>query len=822
MNKKELSLHTREQKDIINAMSMSEVVTKLTGDAPVRVSGSNYKLICPIHGKTGKGYNSTIKDDKIISCWSQGCYRGDGVFSFLDKYYLEHDGISDYLERFKKIDALLGTKLYLPIMAQNKKKEEKEKEENLFTKEFLVDKYCLEESIQMDLMMELISNKTSILNAGTGTGKTYFLAHFANYLTSNKIVDKVFFLTPRRSLVEEIGSKYADLNFKTFMGDDAYFDSEDTNIVATTHKAHRINSIMEMPELFVSDERLNTFTMESKEETYVVIIDECHLLHTSRNIVGNIEEINRLIENSAYTIFTSANTNHFYKACKDFYGIETHISVKRKERLYNLETLSIKRVDCKESEFFELVAEMCLKDNRKYLVINNNINENKAIANFINASDKNKSGKAVSINSKNKNDEEAYEKIIKNSILKERVTICTSIIDTGINIEEENITTIIVAPSRQFDDISIIQGFARVRTTKGNHGILVLKKAKNGEEKNIVKFDETLEYYKEETERLRLIFNKHMFDYFTQESYEEYKAVWGVNRDNELYENSKVLFRVDGGELNSNPMLVVDDVMLYEFTRKKVIRANYYNDKYVLNILKDINAKNIFVESMSFKATTKKEKKEKSTEVYGMIEELIKNTTLLETLTMCYEDNYKLKDIKVLSDILEESEEIAVGINRNIKKFLKLKTIEKMNIPNIRLVKSILEAFTTAAPEAELDKIKWRMYNDVYGTSKDYIKQEFLGSGDLVYTTIRDVFDGQLRNKRKVTAGKLEIAVQEYSKLKGYEVENGVIGKKSKGEFKEIRKSMLDKITVIVQESIKAIYVIDNEGKIVGLNKLSE
>ena len=33
---------------------------------------------------------------------------------------------------------------------------------------------------------------------------------------------------------------------------------------------------------------------------------------------------------------------------------------------------------------------------------------------------------------------------------------------------------------------------------------------------------------------------------------------------------------------------------------------------------------------------------------------------------------------------------------------------------------------------------------------------------------------------------------------------------------------MLDKITVIVQESIKAIYVIDNEGKIVGLNKLSE
>ena len=104
----------------------------------------------------------------------------------------------------------------------------------------------------------------------------------------------------------------------------------------------------------------------------------------------------------------------------------------------------------------------------------------------------------------------------------------------------------------------------------------------------------------------------------------------------------------------------------------------------------------------------------------------------------------------------------------------------------------------------------------------DYIKQEFLGSGDLVYTTIRDTFDGQLRNKRKITAGKLEIAVQEYSKLKGYEVENGVIGKRDKGKFKEIRKSMLDKITATVQESVKAIYVIDSEGKIVGLNKLSE
>lgn len=812
MNKKDLNYHTREQKEIINNMSMSEVVTKLTGEAPKRISNGNYVLVCPIHGKSGKGYNSSIKNDRTISCWSQECFRGDGVFSFLEKYLTEKEGLTNFIDRFKRIDSLLGTNLYIPI-AKQKKNEEKEKE--LFTREFLVDKYCLDKEIEQDLMFELLSEKTSLMNAGTGTGKTYFFAHFSNFLTSNKMVDKIFFLTPRRSIVEEIAEKYKDLGFVSFMGNDDFLPDE-KNIVATTHKAHRINSSIEMPEIFMANDQ--DFHFMTEELNYAVIIDECHLLHTSRQIVGNMEEINKLIENSSYTIFTSANTDHFYKACKETYDIKNYISIKRKNRLYNLEKLDIVRVEGKEQDLMEYTKRIIL-DNpfKKTLIINNNIVQNNKLSEELKAVGVN----SESINSKNKEDNPAYDEIIKNSLLKNEITICTSIIDTGINIQDEFVRTIIVAPRSQFDDISIIQGFARVRTTVGNTGILVTN-ANKKLGKTLYKFDKLMELNREEVEKLTLTFNEHMFDFYTSESYEEYKTVWNICRENELYTKRKSILKVDGGELNSNPLLKIDDVVLYESTRKEILSLNHFNDEFVLNCLKDINAKEVKI--VTDKIIVKKEKEVKGSNltIKEIISDLIKSDIALGSLISACKANAKTKDIIVLEDIANEDMSLASEIKNTVKNLINYKTFENINIDELDLTREILSAFTEeeeSKKNYELRKIKWRLYNNVYKIGKKYFKDEFKGNGDMLYNLVRSVLDNLYRKNKTISENEYNILLEEYCKEKGYEVTSKGIGKiKEDGKFKTISSSILARYLDDVTKATTDIYEI-RDNKILQLKK---
>lgn len=812
MNKRELNYHTKEQKEIINNMSMSEIVFKLTGEYPKSTSNGNYALVCPIHGKTGKGYNSSIKNDRTISCWSQGCFRGDGVFSFLEKYLSEKEGLTDFVERFKRIDELLGTSLYIPLERQKRKQKEKEE---LFTKEFLVNKYCAEEEIEKELIFELLSEKTSILNAGTGLGKTYFLTHFANFLTSNNIVDKVFFLTPRRSLVEEIAEKYKDLNFTSFMGNDDFLP-EAKNIVATTHKSHRINSSIEMPEIFVDGDR--DFHYMTEDLNYAVIIDECHLLHTSRQIVGNIEEINKLIEKSSCTIFTSANTDHFYKACKETYDIKNYISIKRRERLYNLEKLDIIRVDGKEQDLMEYTKQLLLENPfKKTLIINNNIVQNNRLSEELKALGIN----SESINSKNKENNPAYDEIIKNSLLKNEITICTSIIDTGINIQDDHVRTIIVAPRSQFDDISIIQGFARVRTLIGNTGILVTS-ANKKLGKSLYDFDKLKEFNKNEVEELALTFNEHMFDFYTSESYEEYKTVWNICKENELYVKRKGVLKLDGGELNSNPLLKVDEVMLYESTRKEILSLNHFNDEFILNSLRDINAKEIKIKTSAIVVKKEKKTKDKDFSINEMIENITNSDIALNSLIVACKGNAKTKDIIVLEDIIKKDIKLASDIKNTVKNIINYKVFENIKIDELELTREILKAFTLeeeSETKNSIRKIKWRLYNNVYKIGNKYFKDEFKGNGDMIYALIREVFDNIYRRKKEITNNDYYILLEEYCKLKGYEVTSEGIGKtKENGKFKKISNSILVNYSDKIERSSAYIYNIEGN-KIVGLNK---
>lgn len=810
MNKRNLNQHTKEQKEIINNMSMSGVISQLTGEMPKKINGNNYALVCPIHGKTGKGYNATIKDDRVISCWSQGCFRGEGVFSFLEKYLIEKEGLINFIDRFKRIDSLLGTNLYIPLERQAKKVEEEIK---LFTKEFTVNKYCLEDNVKNDIFMEILGEKTSLLNAGTGTGKTYFFAHFANFLTSNGLVDKVFFITPRRSIVEEIAEKYKDLGFESFMGNDDFLP-EAKNIVATTHKAHRINSTLEMPELFVNQD--GDFHYMAEETSYAVFVDECHLLHTSRQIVGNIEEINKLINNSSYTVFTSANTEHFYKACKEEYDIKNYISIERENRMYNLENLDIIRVDTKESDLIEYTKQLILNTPfKKTLIINNNIVQNDKLAEDLRMVGIN----CESINSKNKESNSAYDQIISNSLLTNEITICTSIIDTGINIQNNFVRTIIVAPKSQFDDISIIQGFARVRTTIGNTGILITNQNKKLG-KSLYKFDSLMELNREEVSKLALMFNEHMFDFYTSESYEEYKSVWNICKENELYAKRKSILKVDGGELNSNPVLKIDDVVLYEVTRKELLGLNHFNDEFILKSLKDINAKEIKIKTDVFVAKKEEKEKKSKEEVCNLVRDLVQSNIAVESLVRACKENAKVKDIIVLEKIAEEDVELASEIRTTIKNILNFKNFNKIKGDEISLAKEILVAFTkedTKEKNNIIREIKWLMYNNVYKISNKYYKEELKGNGDNLYFVVREVGDTAYRKKIDMGERERTVLLEEYCKTKGYEVTSEGIGKQtSKSNFRKITATIVAKYLEELDKAVESIYEVEN-GKIKGL-----
>ena len=165
---------------------------------------------------------------------------------------------------------------------------------------------------------------------------------------------------------------------------------------------------------------------------------------------------------------------------------------------------------------------------------------------------------------------------------------------------------------------------------------------------------------------------------------------------------------------------------------------------------------------------------------------------------------------------------LATDIKKAIKTFINYKDLEKIEIDELELTKKVLESFISESDSEtknKLKKIKWLLYNNVYKVGKKYVKDEFKGIGDTIYSLIREMFDYSFRKNRKITDEDLNVAVEEYCKTKGYEVTSQGIGKFTDDKkFKKISSKILNRYLEDVKVSIKDIYNIENN-KIVGLKK---
>ncbi len=779
---------------INNNFKMSEVVKTITGEQCDR----HGNLYCPIHGHNKKEFNCSInikKGDNIITCWSEGCLRGSGIFNFLDKYLREVKGLNDWKEVYKTIDSILGTDLYIKPIKQENQVQEITSD---FTHEFKVDKYCNE--IEQEIKKIILSKKTTVINAGTGLGKTYMLTEIGKDLS--KIVDNVVYLTARRSLVEEISQKY---NYTSFMGNDFLMPDKPT-IVATTHKAYMINYSLQTSELGVAEE--DNTKLEFYEKNYGLIIDECHLLHACRNIIGNIDEISELIKNAEFVIFTSANTKHFYKAFKEEYNINNYINIERKEKAYNLDSLDIIRLEANKKSKPDWIVEKLKNDTNKILIINNNIKENIEIAEKFKEIGK----MAIEINANNK-DNEAYENIINKSLLSCEITICTSVLDTGININTRGVTTMIIADSMQFDDISIIQGFARTRSlTGGNKGILVLNKRKQEVKRTkISDIQEFIEFNTELTNKNCFRFNEHMFDYYDCNSFEEYKIIWNLLRDNELYNCTSSMLRIKTDKYNANPRMELDETMVYEVSRKQHLKDNYYIDSFILEILKDVASNNTQIINEVFNSKIEKENIEKSQDFENLIIDILEDEKIFDILANDYIEEKDVKDSELLTQLFEEDEKKMTELNRIIRNIIKLTNKTSKNI-NIDIKEFIEETFKAYILEKKVEtnkrvrELKFIIYNQLYPNKIDYMELD--GVGDLYYSIIRESCD-LVSSRRGIITDRINMAmVNEYCIRNGYTPIPG-------GEFKNKGKKVnLNKIAKNINNLINNIYNVNENGRI--------
>lgn len=745
-NAKEFNMAHRDIRDVIETV---------TGRRVERIKGGYVR--CPIcNGDKG----SVSRTGEFFQCMNHQCTEGGArAYRFLDVYFRKVEGITDFKEIRKRIDELFNTNLYKEF----KKGKKKPKVVQKYTRVYEIDKYCGE--IEIDFFNDLLKEKRILLKAGTGFGKSHMLAEGAKNLIECRAldVDKVIFATPRGSIVEEIEAH----GYKTFYKNDVELPFEKC-IATTTHKAPLLVQQLEEVAIEMGD---GTIQWEGPKD-YLLIIDEAHLLLSARGIVvkdsKDLRHLNTLIEKAKYIVFTSANTDHFYEACKDTYDIKSYINVTRKVPLYNLERLDVKRVNKdRDTRNKILIGDIKkeINNGNKVFMVHNNIKDLRFIKEALDAH-----GILTNvIYSANKTSEGVYNDyvaLIKKSVLNCNVTLCTSVVDTGVNIHEKNVTTMLVQDQTSFDDITTIQTFARVRVPQngfnGNKGILYLTDVKERQEKHdkILGVEGFLETYNKIARELAVAFNAHVNDNYDGESYECYKDVWNMLRGNELYHPHRHIISIKcKGDYNEEPLMVVDEIATYDKARRAYLTHNYFNDEFIKEITKEINTKEV----RFIKDIREEDKKEK-----------VDGETFQDVLLKFMEDSeyHQIISDRYIKEINTDEEPFYIGYLKSdyTRKFNKLdKRIKAMcNMIRRTKVDASQLGYSTDMIEAHallsgkdlkkrLQQIEWPIYNMMYKERKSYE-----GLGDVYYIEIRRAFDKAVVNRNKLTDRAIQTFTEYY------------------------------------------------------------
>lgn len=697
--------------------NIKDVIENITGVQIKRKS-----LCCPLHGGDNKNGSSIDPAKNIFTCWTSDCGRGITPWGFISKYY----NLNGFKEVAEKANSLFNANI--PIY---EKKSIQAPEKHIEGDKILkVENYLSE--CKSSLEAEIEEYNHVLLNANTGLGKTYGLI---DLLKDNKSMDYIFLLVPTRSIAEQVTKDYPLFNI--FYGNDIILPKS-RYIVSTYHKIHMLEKAIE-------GEIEARAILGEFPPMYTVIVDEVHELQSKRKLLGNkARMIENFIKNSDNSILMSANTSYINKTYKDKGLFNRYITVDTENIKYNADNFNILRLpkgnDQKRVLTINLIKDK-LQAYNNVIFYEDSIEQLKAYEGELKALGL----ECIVINSQNKNEEdevaEEYKNIIENSKLNKTIILTTSLINAGVNIKSNKVALIVKQDRNKFDIQKIEQFLARVRTND-NDLTLLLGSTDKEINKNIIPYEMFIGKLERESESTRIFFNNYIFNEFGLGStHEIVKNKWNNYKPNEAYAIVKDIMFVENG------LLKIDFPMLMEQARLEFERANYYNDKFILEQLENVKAKNKKIIYLA--PITVEEKKT-----------LKEENTLKDDTLLIMQDNNSIKEFLKLVRKEIKGTQLQVELFREYYNKYKnntlfkemLKILRSVIIPNkaneniskITLFTSILLAYTedTSKKEREMtiNNIKRvEIYNKQkpLGTDKESIK----GTGDYVYYSVRKNFD---------------------------------------------------------------------------------
>lgn len=722
--------------------NIKDVIENITGVQIKRKS-----LCCPLHGGDNKNGSSIDPAKNIFTCWTSDCGRGITPWGFISKYY----NLNGFKEVAEKANFLFNANI--PIY---EKKSIQALEKNIEGDKILkVENYLSE--CKSSLGAEIEEYNHILLSANTGLGKTYGLI---DLLKDNKSMDYIFLLVPTRSIAEQVTKDYPIFNI--FYGNDIILPKS-RYIVSTYHKIH-------MLEKAIDSEIEARAILGEFPPMYTVIVDEVHELQSKRKLLGNkARMIENFIKNSDNSILMSANTSYINKTYKDKGLFNRYITVDTENIKYNADNFNILRLpkgnDQKRVLTINLIKDK-LQAYNNVIFYEDSIEQLKAYEGELKALGL----ECIVINSQNKIEEdevaEEYKNIVENSKLNKTIILTTSLINAGVNIKSNKVALIVKQDRNKFDIQKIEQFLARVRTND-NDLTLLLGSTDKEINKNIIPYEMFIGKLERESESTRIFFNNYIFNEFGLGStHEIVKNKWNNYKPNEAYAIVKDIMFVENG------LLKIDFPMLMEQARLEFERANYYNDKFILEQLENVKARN---KKIIYLAPVTVEKKITLKE-----ENTLKDDTLL-----IMQDNNSIKEFLKLVKKEIKGTQLQVELFREYYNKYKnntlfkemLKILRSVIIPNkaneniskITLFTSILLAYTedTSKKEREMtiNNIKRvEIYNKQkpLGTTKESIK----GTGDYVYYSTRKNYDCFIANRNKPSNKALMWALNDLIELR--------------------------------------------------------
>ena len=317
-------------------------------------------------------------------------------------------------------------------------------------------------SEQAETIREILNEPgLTLINAPTGSGKTYTIVKIFKELAQESI-DRVFIiLCPNRVQNEQNGKEY------------------NINVIVGGKKAEQFISVSSGVY-----EKIKEINEAYRDKQITLVVDEAHeLIESIGYRKKSIEEIDQITEKTFNTIHLTATDRKLL----EYYNYNFRYKFEPSYKQNNLQNLSIIRTDDIVKTFYTLVKDNHEKGLKSLAFISGSKKDIKDTGDTLR-----KQGYKVGIITSEDKQSSLYLNIVENSTIPDDydIVLSTKVLECGTNIKNTNIVPIeVVKNNNHFNLDSTEQKFARLRNYNEN-GYIVIKKQE--EKKEIKPFSEIL------------------------------------------------------------------------------------------------------------------------------------------------------------------------------------------------------------------------------------------------------------------------------------------------------------------------------------------